>query len=234
MLKYGETFSKTDTDPGRTGIYGKSFEAMINDLDQVLRRFADTGLKLKPRKCQLFKKEVEFLGHTINEFGVNTDPRKIDCIKYWPEPSNVKEIRPFLGLCSYYRRFIPDYSHVAKPLTRLTEKNNNFDLTDECQHAFDCLKKLLMTTPVLAHPDFTKNFIFDTDASDNAIGAVLSQKFGTTERVVAYVSRTLTKSERKYCVTRKELLALVNFVKYFRHYLYGRKFIARTDHSSLR
>ena len=211
-------------------VYGKSFEEMINNLDQVLRRFADAGLKLKPRKCQLFKKEVEFLGHVINESGVSTDPGKIDCIKYWPQPSNVKEIRSFLGLCSYYRRFIADYSHLAKPLMRLTEKNKTFDWTDECQHAFDCLKKLLMTTPVLAHPDFTKNFILDTDASDNAIGAVLPQKFGKTERVVVYASRTLTKSERKYFVTRKELLALVNFVKY----LYGQKFIARTDHSSLR
>ena len=154
-------------------VYGKSFEELINNLDQVLRRFADAVLKLKPKKCQLFKKEVEFLGHMINEFGVSTDPRKIDCIEYWPQPSNMREIRSFLGLCSYYRRFIPDYSHVAKPLTRLTEKSKSFDWTDECQHAFDCVKKLLMTTPVLAHPDFTKNFILDTDASDNAIGAVL-------------------------------------------------------------
>ena len=215
-------------------VFGKTFPEMINNLDLVLQRFSQAGLKLKPKKCQLFRKEVEFLGHIINEHGVSTDPRKIDCIKNWPLPKTVREVRSFLGLCSYYRRFIANFSHVAKPLTRLTEKNQKFDWTTECSEAFEKLKNLLVTSPILTHPDFSKSFILDTDASDQAIGAVLSQKVGNTEKVVAYASRTLTKPERKYCVTRKELLALVFFVKYFRHYLYGRKFTARTDHGSLR
>lgn len=215
-------------------VFGRSFSEMIQNLDLVLGRFAQAGLKLKPQKCQLFKKEVEFLGHVINEHGVHTDPRKIECIKNWPLPKDIKEVRSFLGLCSYYRRFIENYSHEAKPLNRLTEKYQKFNWTQECSDAFEKLKHMLITAPILAHPDFSKPFILDTDASNQAIGAVLSQKVGTNEKVIAYASRTLSKAERKYCVTRKELLALVYFVKYFRHYLYGRRFTARTDHGSLR
>ena len=215
-------------------IFGKTFAEMIQNLDTVLARFAQAGLKLKSQKCQLFKREVDFLGHVINEHGIHTNPQKIECVKTWPTPKNITELRSFLGLCSYYRRFIANYSHVAKPLTRLTEKDQRFNWTSECSEAFDKLKHMLVTAPILAHPDFTKPFILDTDASNHAIGAVLSQKTGNEERVIAYASRTLSKSERKYCVTRKELLALVYFVKYFRHYLYGRKFTARTDHASLR
>ena len=215
-------------------IFGKTFAEMIHNLDTVLARFAQAGLKLKSQKCQLFKREVDFLGHVINEHGIHTNPQKIECVKTWPTPKNISELRSFLGLCSYYRRFIANYSHVAKPLTRLTEKNQRFSWTSECSEAFDRLKHMLVTAPILAHSDFTKPFILDTDASNHAIGAVLSQKTGNEERVIAYASRTLSKSERKYCVTRKELLALVYFVKYFRHYLYGRKFTARTDHASLR
>ena len=207
---------------------------MIKNLDMVLERFAQAGLKLKSQKCQLFKKEVDFLGHVINEQGVHTNPQKIECVMNWPLPKNITELRSFLGLCSYYRRFIANYSHVAKPLTRLTEKEQKFNWTTECSEAFDRLKHMLITALILAHPDFTKPFILDTDASNHAIGAVLSQKVGNKENVIAYASRTLSKSERKYSVTRKELLALVYFVKYFRHYLYGQKFTARTDHASLR
>ncbi|MCG8033577.1 MAG: Ty3/Gypsy family RNase HI domain-containing protein, partial [Candidatus Thiodiazotropha taylori] len=112
--------------------------------------------------------------------------------------------------------------------------NQPFYWSGECEDAFEKLKKKMTESPVLAHPDFTKPFILDTDASDIAIGGVLSQKIDGQERVIAYASRTLTKRERRYCVTRKELLALVHFVRYFRHYIYGKVFTARTDHGSLR
>ena len=215
-------------------IFGKTFSEMTKNLDMVLERFAQAGLKLKSQKCQLFKKEVDFLGHVINEQGVHTNPQKIECVKNWPLPKNTRELRSFLGLCSYYRRFIANYSHLAKPLTRLTEKDQKLNWTTECSEAFDRLRHMLVTASILAHPDFTKSFILDTDASNHAIGAVLSQKVGNKEKVIAYASRTLSKCERNYCVTRKELLALVYFVKYFRHYLYAQKFTARTDHASLR
>ena len=115
-------------------IFGKSFSEMIKNLD--LERLTHAGLKLKPQKFQLFKKEVEFLGHVINEQEVYTDPRKIECIKSWHLPKNVKEVRSFLDFCSYYRRFIASYSHVAKPLTRLREKDKKFNWTLECSKAF--------------------------------------------------------------------------------------------------
>ena len=119
-------------------------------------------------------------------------------------------------------------------LHKLTEKSNKFVWTEECDEAFKSLKQNLVEAPILAHPDFSQSFILDCDASNDAIGGVLSQKINGDEHVIAYASRTLSKSERRYCVTRKELLALVHFVKYFRHYLYGKKFLVRTDHGSLR
>lgn len=108
-------------------VIGRSFEDMTQNLEAVFKRFETAGLKLKPRKCQLYKKEVEFLGHIISTSGVQTDPKKIECVKQWPTPTSVTEIRSFLGFCSYYRRFIPQYSNIAKPLYRLTEKGNKLD-----------------------------------------------------------------------------------------------------------
>ena len=137
-----------------------------------------------------------------------TDPSKITAVKEWPVPSNVTELRSFLGLCGYYRRFIKGFSAIAKCLHRLTEKGRQFAWTTECQEAFELLKSHLINSPILAHPDFTVPFILDTDATDQAIGAVLSQNIGDRECVIAYASRTLTKCERRYCVTRKELLAV--------------------------
>ena len=215
-------------------VTGKSFEDMVWNLEKVFERFQQAGLKLKPRKCKLFSKEVEFLGHIISESGIKTDPNKTKCVETWPTPKNVREVRAFVGLCSYYRRFIYKFSETAKPLHKLTEKNQPFVWTEECANSFKELKTKLVEAPVLIYPDFTKSFILNVDASDLCMGAVLSQKTEAGERVVAYASKTLTKSERRYCVTRKELLALVYFVKYFRHYLYGKKFVVRTDHGSLR
>ncbi|MCG7876305.1 MAG: RNA-directed DNA polymerase, partial [Candidatus Thiodiazotropha endolucinida] len=209
-------------------VTGKTFEDMVNNLDQVFNRLSDANLKLKPRKCRLFAREVEFLGHIISEQGIKTDPKKTEVVTTWPRPKNVHQVRAFVGFCSYYRRFIEKFAEVAKPLHKLTEKNQPFYWSGECEDAFEKLKKKMTESPVLAHPDFTKPFILDTDASDIAIGGVLSQKIDGQERVIAYASRTLTKRERRYCVTRKEMLALVHFVRYFRHYIYGKVFTART------
>ena len=146
----------------------------------------------------------------------------------------MSEVRSFLGICGYYRRFIEKFAEKAKPLTKLTEKGKSLIWTTECQEAFDELKNRLCNAPILGMPDFTKPFLLDTDASNFAIGAVLSQCIDGKERPIAYASRTLTKAERQYCVTRKELLAVVHFCKYFKHYLYGKRFTVRTDHGSLR
>lgn len=148
-------------------------------------------------------------GHIVNENGVHNDPRKIQCIKKRSLPKNIKEVQSSLSLCKYYRRSIANYLHIAKPLTRLTEKDQKFDCTTECSEAFERLKHMLITAHILAHPDFSKPFILDTDAKNQAILAVLSQKIGDLERIISYASKMLTKAERKYCATSKEILALV-------------------------
>ncbi len=213
------------------------FSASVGDhlarLDEVLARLREAGLKLKPSKCQLLRKSVHYLGHVVSERGVETDPAKIECIANWPTPSNTKELKSFLGLASYYRRFVKGFAKVAFPLHRLSEKKV-WAWSDECEQAFNSLKHRLITAPVLTLPSFDQDFVLDVDASGNGLGAVLSQAVDGGEQVVGYASRTLTKAEKSYCATRRELLALVWGIRHFRPYLYGREFTARTDHNSLK
>ena len=166
--------------------------------------------------------------------GVRTDPAKTAKVTDWPVPKTKKQVQQFLGLASYYRRFVRDFATTAKPLHRLTEKNCKFEWTTHCQTAFEELRHRLVSAPILAFPDYCSDFILDTDASDTGIGAVLSQtQPDGSECVIAYASRTLSKPERRYCVTRRELLAAVTFIHHFRQYLLGKRFSLRTDHSSL-
>jgi hypothetical protein len=154
-------------------------------------------------------------------------------VKNWPHPLNVTEIRSFLGFATYYRRFIPHFSTVASPMTALTRKDVVFDWSEECELAFRRLKGSLMSAPVLAYPRQQGQLILDTDASNTGIGAVLSQIQEGEEKVLGYASKTLSKSERAYCTTYKELLAVVKFCKHFKPYLWGQPVIIRTDHASL-
>ena len=215
-------------------VFGKTFEGMLQNLRTVFDCLANAGLKLKPKKCALFSKQVRYLGHVISGEGVATDPEKVAAVAQWPTPISLKEVRSFLGLCGYYRRYIEGFASIAKCLHSLSENDKPFVWSKDCQEAFDTLKGKLTNAPILAHPDFSQPFTLDTDASNQAIGAVLSQNIDGKECVIAYASRVLTKAERRYCVTRKELLAIVTFVTQFRHYLCGRKFKIRTDHGSLR
>lgn len=150
-------------------------------------------------------------------------------------PKCVKQLRSFLGLCNYYRRFIKDYSQLSNPLEKLCSSSlKSLIFTEECNEKFYALKQKLMTSPVLSFPDYHKKFILDTDASFDCISAVLSQLDDNgNERVVSYGSHSLNKHELGYCVTRKELLAIFYFVNNFKHYLYGRRFIVRTDHKAI-
>ena len=214
-------------------VFGRTFDSALDNLKIVVSRFREANLKLKPSKCVLFQTEVLFLGHIVNSQGIKCDPQKIESVKNWPVPSSVSEVRSFLGLAGYYRRFIPSFSSIATPLTRLTRKGKRFKWSDACQEAFENLKEKLITAPVLSYPDRDSVFVLDTDASDTGIGAVLSQIQNGEEKVISYASKTLSRSQEKYCTTYKELLAVVSFVKMFRHYLWGRKFIVRTDHASL-
>ena len=215
-------------------IFSKTCLEHITRLDEVLTKLGQAGLKLKPKKCHFFCKEVIYLGHRVSTEGIATDPEKVEAVQNWRVPTNLTDVRSFLGLCSYYRRFIPQFSTTAKPLTKLTEKNQGFKWGTEQEEAWAVLKQKLLTAPILAYPDPQCEFILDTDASAYGIGAVLSQVQNGQEKVISYGSRSLTKEERRYCVTRREMLAIVYFMKYFRHYLYGRKFKVRTDHGALR
>ena len=189
-------------------ILGKNFADHIHNVQLVLHRIKDAGFKLQPTKCHFFRKAVSYLGHIVSEQGVAVDPSKVDKIKLWPIPTSSCEVQQFLGLANYYR--LKGFAEMAKPLHKLTERNAIFKWSLECENAFSTLRFKLTTTPVLAYPDFSQQFILDTDANNMAIEAVLSQIGGDgQEHVIAYGSRLLTKSERQYCVMRRELLAVV-------------------------
>ncbi|KRY36482.1 Retrovirus-related Pol polyprotein from transposon opus [Trichinella spiralis] len=175
---------------------------------EVLDRLRKVGLKVKPEKCQLMKRKVAYLGHIISEKGIATDPSKTRAVKEWQAPSCVSELRQLLGLASYYRKFVNGFASIAAPLHQLQEGDAEWKWTKVCQAAFDALKHQLTSASILAYSDFRRRFLVDVDASGDGLGAVLSQKDGSKERVVAYASRSLTKPERCYCVTRREMLGL--------------------------
>ncbi|GBO07184.1 Retrovirus-related Pol polyprotein from transposon 297 [Araneus ventricosus] len=214
-------------------IVGRTFEEHLNNLRKVFQRLQKANLKLNPKKCRFFHKEVAYLGHVISAEGVKTDPEKIKAVVDWPRLDKMHDLRSFLGLCTYYRRFVKNFSTIGRPLHKLTEAKSNFNWTDECEKSFNSLKQALTFAPILTYPLIDKDFILDTDASNEGIDAVLSQNIGNEERVIAYFSKSVGKPERNYCVTRKELLAIVKSIEHFHHYLYGRKFLLRTDHVSL-
>lgn len=212
----------------------KTFQEQLDNLEIVFKRLTEANLKLNPKKCVLFQKQVIFLGHVINENGVGTDPQKIDKIRSWPTPRNAKEARSFISLASYYRTYIYQFATIAKPLHELSEKSRQFIWSTECEQSFQAIKKALTNAPILSFPTENDQFILDTDASLVGQGAVLSQVINGKEKVIGYYSKCFTKTERRYCVTRRELLAIVNAVKHFHHYVYGRNVIIRSDHSSLK
>ena len=214
-------------------LFSKTVDEHLERLVRILSRLLSAGLKLKPEKCSLLKRSVCFLGHVVSGDGIATDPDKTKAVSEWPVPSSVKELRSFLGLAGYYRRFVQDFASIAAPLHALTRKDHAFVWTDVTQSAFETLKDALTSPPILAMPNDTDEFILDTDASNHTIGAVLSQVQGRVERVIAYASRTLDKREVNYCITRKELLSIVHSLKYFKQYLMGRHFKVRTDHAPL-
>jgi len=199
----------------------------------VLQRLRWAKLKLKPSKCRLLQRKVEFLGHTVSEAGVEMQTSKIDAVVNWPRPRDTHQLRSFMGLCGYYRRFIAGFADTAAPLHALTGKGVHFGWGPEQETAFVTLKEKLTTAPVLGMPENTGQYILDTDASDVGLGAVLSQVQDGEERVIAYASRTLQKPERNYETTKKELLAVVYGLKQFRQYLLGRPIIIRVDHAAL-
>ena len=217
LKRYSHIFSAGSRDLGRTDVIKQS-----------------AGLKLSPKKCYLFQREVKFLGHVVSKDGVAMDPAKVQAVQDWPTPTSATEVKRFLGLCSYYRRYIRGFADIAYPLHQCAEKPQPFAWTSEVNRAFLYLKRVLTEAPILNYPTPDDQFILDTDASNQAVGAVLSQVQNGQERAIAYYSQVMSRPEQQYCTTRKELLAVVKAVKHFHPYLYGRSFVLRTDHAALR
>jgi len=216
-------------------IYSRNKEEHMRTLELVLDRILEAGLRLNPEKCKIFQTEIKFLGHILNADGVQTDPTKIEAIRMFGRPKCMKNLRSFLGICNYYRRFIKNYSQKSRLLEGMCGKSmKKLVWSEQSEQAFEELKRALTEAPILGLPDLSKDFILDTDASFDALGAVLSQKdeFGQ-EKVIAYGSHAMNKHELGYCVTRKELLAIYFFCIHFKHYLYGKRFTLRTDHKAI-
>ena len=211
--------------------YSSTFDEGLRHLANVFTRLRAANLKLKPSKCIFFQRQVKFLGHIVSSEGIQTDPEKISAVRDWPTPKNAKQIRSFLGLCSYYRRFVKNFAEKARPLHALYEKKAKFLWTPECQTAIDSLKNnALISSPILGFPII--NYLH-TNASNKAVGAVLSQSQDCMEKVIAYLSKTMNRHERSYCVTRKELLAVVTALRKFHPYLYGQQVLLRTDNAAV-
>ncbi|GJX82836.1 putative nucleotidyltransferase, ribonuclease H [Tanacetum coccineum] len=210
-------------------IYSKSKEEHEVHLRLVLELLRKEKLYAKFSKCEFWLQEVHFLGHVVNQNGIHVDPSKIEAVKNWKAPTTPSEIRSFLGLAGYYRRFIANFSKIAKPLTSLTQKNQKYVWGVEQEEAFQTLKNNLCEAPILSLPDGVEDFVVYCDASNQGLGCVLMQR----NKVIAYASRQLKIHEKNYTTHDLELGAVVFALKIWRHYLYGTKSVIYTDHKSL-
>ena len=213
--------------------FGTTFGDSLDNLVLIFERLRSYGLQLKSSKCQLFQSSVPFLGHVVGRDGLQCDPRKIADVKGWPVPDCLKSVRQFLGFVGYYRRFIPNFADLAEPLVALTGKDVPFVWRPACEVSFSQLRDAMVRSPILAFPTESGDYVLDTDASNFGLGGVLSQIQNGVECVIAYCSRALRPSQRKYCTTKREMLAVVSMCIQFRSYLRGARFTLRTDHKSL-
>ncbi|KAA0051719.1 pol protein [Cucumis melo var. makuwa] len=211
-------------------IYSKTEAEHEEHLHQVLETLRANKLYAKFSKCEFWLRKVTFLGHVVSSEGVSVDPAKIEAVTNWPRPSTVSEIRSFLGLAGYYRRFVEDFSRIASPLTQLTREGTPFVWSPTCESSFQKLKQKLVTAPVLTVPDGSGSFVIYSDASKKGLGCVLMQQ----GKVVAYASRQLKSHEQNYPTHDLELAAVVFALKIWRHYLYDEKIQIFTDHKSLK
>uniref|UniRef100_A0AB38Z1M6 Polyprotein n=1 Tax=Chuta errantivirus TaxID=3078401 RepID=A0AB38Z1M6_9VIRU len=225
-------------------VLGETFEQHLLNLETILNTLKNANFCIQPDKSEFCKKEVEFLGFIVTQNGLKPNPKKVEAIKNYPKPSNIKELRAFLGLSGYYRRFIKGYAALAKPLTNMLRgkeghlsrnesKKINITLDDHALLAFNTLKEVLCSEDVLIFPDFNKPFILNTDASNQALGAVLSQRTCQGERPISFISKSLSKTEENYATNEKEMLAIVWALNVFRNFIYGAKILIYTDHMPL-
>ena len=211
-------------------ILSPDWETHLDDLEKVFTPLIQCGMKLKASKTKLACETVKWLGHMISKRGIEPCNDKIEAVRNWEVPKTIKQVRAFLGTVSYYRKFIRGFSEIANPLNELLKKDKKFSWTKECQISFDELKKRMTSAPILQYPDFTKQFVLYTDSSNFALGAYLTQDFEGILKPIAYASRTLNKSERNMSTVEREILALIFACDYFKQYLYGTNFVAKTDH----
>ena len=224
-------------------IFSGTFTEHLERLEKTLQRLRDSGLKLKPSKCHLFRKKVKYLGHVISEDGIETDPEKIAAVQMYPEPTTVQELRRALGFFGYYRRYVQGYSKVAKPLHDLLKGHENstrrnkkaqITLNEPAREAFQILKQKLSEPPILGYADYSQPFELHTDASLDGLGAVLYQHQNGKLRVIAYASRGLKPSETRYPAHKLEFLAMKWAIcDKFYDYLYGHQFTVLTDNNPL-
>ncbi|KAD5960298.1 hypothetical protein E3N88_11770 [Mikania micrantha] len=210
-------------------IYSKSKAKHEQHLRTILELLKEEKLYAKFSKCEFWLKEVQFLGHVVNSEGIHVDPAKIEAIKDWDTPKTPTEICSFLGLAGYYRRFISNFSKIALPLTKLTQKSEPFVWEQKQEEAFQTLKQKLCDAPILSLPDGCDDFVVYCDASHQGLGCVLMQR----DKVIAYASRQLKVHEKNYTTHDLELGAMIFSLKIWRHYLYGTKCTIFTDHKSL-
>lgn len=210
-------------------VYSKTWAEHMQHVQQVMLILQHNQFLLKRSKCEFGRQSLEYLGHVISAQGVSTEPTKIAAVKSWPVPKNVKQLRGFLGLTGYYRRFIRHYGLLSKPLTVLLKKGVPYVWNQEAQQAFQLLKEALINAPVLAVPDFSKKFVIETDASDLGMGAVLMQE----GHPVAFLSKAFCPRNQALSTYEKECLAIIHAVDKWRPYLHGQEFVIRADHNSL-
>lgn len=202
----------------------------LKEVFEICRRF---NLKLNPEKCQFFRSEVTYLGHTCSDKGIMPDGSKTEVVGNYPQPQNKDETRRFVAFMNYYRRFIPNFAKLAKPLNALSRKKVSFIWTAECEESFQKLKNSLINPPILKYPDFCRQFTLIVDASQFAVGATLTQEYGGMDLPVSFASRSLTKGEINKSTIEKELAAIHFAVQHYRPYIYGTHFKIKTDHRPL-
>ena len=216
-------------------VFSETLIDHINHLKAVFDCLRKAKLMLNLKKCRIVCDEVEYLGHVVTPQGLKPNNRNLDAVKCFPPPTNLKQLQQFLGLTSYYHRFIPGYAGIAYPLHSLTRKGALFEWSADCETAFDTLRTKLLTSPVLAYPDFNKDFTLETDASRSGLGAILSQyKDDQHLHPVAYASRSVSATEANYAITDLQTLAVVWAVTHFRYYLYGHDVTIITDHAAVK
>lgn len=215
-------------------IYSKTWEEHKQHVRQVLEALRENKLYAKASKCELCRSKVTFLGHVVDQHGLRMEPEKVVAINEWPVLRNVKEVRMFLGLAGYYRKFVMNFSTIAAPLTSLLKSDNPFVWSEEQQKAFDALKQAITKAPVLILPNPSLPYTVTTDASGIGVGATLSQDHGNGLQPIAFLSKKLLPAERNYAVHEQETLAIVIALREWRHYLHGAKFTVVTDHHSLK